>query len=248
MEKSEFGVVGLGVMGSNIALNLADKGVKVSVFNRLSKGKKNAVEAFLRGEGAGKKFLGFTNLKDFAQSLESPRKILLMVKAGDAVDEMLRGLLPFLSRGDIVIDGGNSNFKDTARRLDELEDSGILFVGAGISGGEEGARNGASIMPGGNEKAWGKIKPYLQKIAAKLPNGEPCCEWIGGGASGHFVKTIHNGIEYADMQMIAEIYQTMRKSGKFSNEEMAEVFEKFNRGKLESFLIEITAKICVGHG
>lgn len=243
MEKSEFGVAGLGVMGSNIALNLADKGVKVSVFNRLSKGKKNAVEAFLGGEGGDKKISGFTNLKDFAQSLESPRKILLMVKAGEAVDEILEGLMPFLSCGDIVIDGGNSNFKDTARRLAELEGSGILFVGAGISGGEEGARNGASIMPGGNEKAWAEIKPYLQKIAAKLPNGDPCCEWIGGGASGHFVKTIHNGIEYADMQMIAEIYQVMRKSGKFSNVEMADVFEKFNRGKLESFLIEITAKI-----
>ncbi len=243
MKKSEFGVVGLGVMGSNITLNLADKGVAVSVYNRLSQGKANAVEAFLNGVAKGKNILGFTNLKDFVESLESPKKILLMVKAGEAVDEMIRKIAHFLNVGDIIIDGGNSNFLDTQRRLDEISSSGILFVGAGISGGEEGARNGASIMPSGDEKAWNKIKPYLQKIAAKLPSGEPCCQWVGSGASGHFVKTIHNGIEYADMQMIAEIYQIMRKSGKFNNQEIATVFEKFNQGKLESFLIEITAKI-----
>lgn len=243
MKKSEFGVVGLGVMGSNIALNLADSGVSVSVYNRLSKAKGDVVQTFLKGEANGKKILGFTNLADFVNSLEAPKKILLMVKAGEAVDAVLANLMPFLSSGDIVIDGGNSNFLDTDRRLRELRSSNVLFVGAGISGGEEGARKGASIMPSGDKRAWSEIKPYLQKISAKLPNGEPCCEWIGEGASGHFVKTIHNGIEYADMQMIAEIYQIMRKSGKFSNSEMADVFEGFNKGKLESFLIEITAKI-----
>ena len=224
-------------MGQNLALNLADHGYRVAVHNRTTA----VTERFVR-DGGGSSMIPANDLASLAGSLAKPRRVLLMVKAGPAVDETLEALLGILERGDIVIDGGNSLWSDTERRIARAEAAGIHLVGAGISGGEEGARHGPSIMPGGSPAAWPAIREMFQAIAAKAPDGSPCCEWIGPGGSGHFVKMVHNGIEYGDMQVIAEAYDLMRASG-MSTDEMADVFARFNSGRLESYLIEITAQI-----
>ncbi|SHF74743.1 6-phosphogluconate dehydrogenase (decarboxylating) [Bacteroides luti] len=242
--KSDIGLIGLAVMGENLALNIESKEWRVSVYNRTVAGvEEGVVEGFVSGRAHGKKIMGFNNIEDFVNSISQPRKIMLMVRAGNPVDELMEQLYPFLSPGDILIDGGNSNFEDTARRVRESEAKDIYFIGAGVSGGEEGALHGASIMPGGSAGAWFEVRPILQSIAAKAEDGSPCCEWIGPGGSGHFVKMIHNGIEYGDMQLISEAYFIMKHLLEASNEEMAAYFETWNEGKLKSFLIEITSKI-----
>lgn len=232
-------MVGLAVMGSNLALNMERNGYRVSVFNH----RPDRVDYFMEELAPGKNFEGFKDYRSFVESLEQPRKIMLMVKAGSAVDDVIGQLMPYLSPGDIIIDGGNSNYLDTERRVTALYEKGIYFVGSGVSGGEEGALNGPSIMPGGAAEAREHVLPILQKIAAKTPTGEPCCEWVGGGGSGHFVKMIHNGIEYGDMQLIAEAYFMMKHILGYDNEKMADVFAEWNEGRLESYLIEITAEI-----
>ena len=239
MEKADIGLVGLGVMGENLILNMEGKGFAVACFNR-TVGK---VDDFLRGRGRGKKILGCRTLEQLVGSLARPRRIMCMVRAGQAVDELLAALMPLMEPGDIVIDGGNSHFRDTARRVAQAGRQGILFVGAGVSGGEEGALHGPSIMPGGASGAWERVRPILQTICAFTPDGAPCCEWVGGGGSGHFVKMVHNGIEYADMQLICEAYHLMKDGLGLSNDEMRGVFAGWNRGVLDSYLIEITADI-----
>ena len=234
---ADVGVFGLAVMGQNLALNLADHGYRVVVANRTT----TVTDQFVREQGAVS-LIAAEDLTDLTARLARPRRILLVVKAGPPVDDTLDVLLGLLEPGDIVIDGGNSFWKDTERRISRTEAVGIHLVGAGISGGEEGARNGPSIMPGGSEGAWPEIREMLQAIAAKAPDGRPCCEWIGRGGSGHFVKMVHNGIEYGDMQVIAEAYDLMRTSG-MSAGEMAEMFARFDRGRLQSYLIEITSQI-----
>lgn len=242
--KTTIGLIGLAVMGENLALNIESKGWHVSVYNRTVPGvEEGVVERFIKGRAKGKKIQGFTDITSFVQSISTPRKIMMMVRAGDAVDQLMDQLFPLLSPGDILIDGGNSNFDDTNRRVELTESKGFLFVGSGVSGGEEGALNGASIMPGGSAAAWEEVKPVLQSIAAKAADGTPCCQWVGPGGSGHFVKMIHNGIEYGDMQLISEAYWVMKKLLDLSNEEMADVFAYWNNGKLRSYLIEITANI-----
>lgn len=243
MELSDIGLVGLGVMGENLALNMESKGFRVTVFNRAHPGRESAVERFMKGRAAGRNFAGTENPADLVASLKSPRKIMLMVKAGAAVDSVIETLVPLLDRGDVIIDGGNSDFRDTERRVKDLADRGILFVGAGVSGGEEGALRGPSIMPGGNPEAWPLARGILQAVAAHLDDGSPCCEWMGPGGAGHFVKMVHNGIEYGDMQLIAEAYSVLKTGAGLDNEELARVFGEFNKGELDSFLIEITSKI-----
>ncbi|MEE8440620.1 MAG: NAD(P)-binding domain-containing protein, partial [Spirochaetia bacterium] len=200
--QADIGLIGLAVMGQNLVLNIADHGYTTAVYNRTIE----KVDTFISGPAAGKAVIGTHSIEEFVASLTKPRRIILMVKAGSVVDAFIDQLLPYLERGDIVIDGGNSHFPDTARRVSDLKERGLLFVGAGVSGGEEGARNGPSIMPGGNSEAWPHVKDILQSIAARTPDGTPCCEWVGDGASGHYVKMVHNGIEYGDMQMISEAY------------------------------------------
>ncbi len=239
MELSQVGLIGLAVMGENLALNIERNGFRVSVYNRSG----DQVDRFMNGRAAGKNFSGHKDLASFVASIERPRKIVMMIKAGAPVDLVIEGLLPHLDKGDILIDGGNSNYIDTERRVSELQAKGILFVGCGISGGEEGALNGPSIMPGGALDARRHVMPVLQKIAAQAPDGTPCCDWVGGGGSGHFVKMIHNGIEYGDMQLISEAYFVMKHILAYDNEKMAEVFGQWNEGKLDSYLIEITADI-----
>jgi len=242
--KTDIGLIGLAVMGENLALNMESKGWNVSVYNRtIPKVEEGVVERFINGRAKDKNIQGYTNLKDFVQSIAAPRKIMMMVRAGSAVDELMEQLFSYLSPGDILIDGGNSNFEDTNRRVALAESKGYFFIGSGVSGGEEGALNGASIMPGGSEKAWPEVKAILQSIAAKASDGTPCCKWIGPGGSGHFVKMIHNGIEYGDMQLIGEAYWLMKKMIGMPNEEMSSVFSHWNQGKLRSYLIEITANI-----
>lgn len=244
MKKSDIGLIGLAVMGENLALNMENKGWNVSVYNRTVAGlEEGVVERFILGRAKGKNILGYNNLDEFVNSLKTPRKIMMMVRAGAPVDELISQLLPLLAPGDILIDGGNSNYKDTARRVVELEERGFYFIGAGVSGGEEGALHGASIMPGGSAQAWREVRPLMQSIAARAEDGSPCCEWIGGGGSGHFVKMIHNGIEYGDMQLISEAYFVMKLLLEASNEEMANYFADWNEGKLKSYLIEITSRI-----
>jgi 6-phosphogluconate dehydrogenase len=234
---ADVAVVGLAVMGQNLALNLADHGYRVAVYNRTT-----AVTQRFAEEHGDSPLVVASALAGLVQSLARPRRILLMVKAGSPVDETLDALLAILEPGDIVIDGGNSFWKDTERRIQRAADVGVHLVGAGISGGEEGARHGPSIMPGGSDAAWPAIREMLQAIAAKAPDGNPCCDWIGPGGSGHFVKMVHNGIEYGDMQVIAEAYELMRAWGK-STDEMADTFAGYNSGRLESYLIEITSQI-----
>lgn len=243
-KKSDIGLIGLAVMGENLALNMANHGWQVSVYNRTVPGvEEGVVERFVAGRAKGKAIEGHTDMRSFVESVARPRKIMMMVRAGRPVDELMEQLFPLLSPGDIMIDGGNSNYEDTNRRVAVAEERGFLFVGSGVSGGEEGALNGASIMPGGSEAAWESVKPVLQSIAAKAEDGSPCCQWVGPQGAGHFVKMIHNGIEYGDMQLIGEAYWVMKFMGGMSNEEMADVFEKWNEGKLRSYLIEITARI-----
>ena len=244
LTKTDIGLIGLAVMGENLALNMADKGWMVSVYNRtVPRVEEGVVERFINGRAKGKSIEGFTDISDFVASIATPRKIMMMFRAGSAVDELMEQLFPYLSPGDILIDGGNSNYEDTNRRVALTEKEGFRFVGAGVSGGEEGALNGASIMPGGSESAWEEVKPILQSIAAKASDGTPCCQWIGPAGSGHFVKMIHNGIEYGDMQLISESYWVMKNLLKLTNEEMGTIFSHWNEGKLRSYLIEITANI-----
>lgn len=237
--KADIGVIGLAVMGENLVLNMESKGFCVAVYNR----SRERVDSFMKGRAKGKNILPAESVEEFCSRLSSPRKIMLMVKAGAAVDSVVEQLLPHLGRGDVVIDGGNSWYVDTERRVKTLAEQGILFVGSGVSGGEEGALHGPSLMPGGNPDAWPLIQNVFQKIAAVAPDGSPCCEWIGGGGSGHFVKMVHNGIEYSDMQLIAEAYALLRGLHDYPMKELAGIFRSWNRGPLESYLIEITAQI-----
>ena len=239
MKKADIGLVGLAVMGENLVMNMESKGFTVAVFNR-STGK---VKNFVEGRAAGKNIIGTYSLEELAASLERPRKIMMMVKAGSAVDELIEQLLPYLEEGDILIDGGNSHFPDSIRRTAYVESKGLLYVGSGVSGGEEGALNGPSLMPGGSEAAWPHIKPIFQAICAKVEDGAPCCDWVGENGAGHFVKMVHNGIEYGDMQLICEAYQLMRDGLGMSAEEMHEVFAAWNETELDSYLIEITRDI-----
>jgi 6-phosphogluconate dehydrogenase len=245
-EKADIGMIGLAVMGENLALNIEGKGFTVAVYNRTIPGVEEGIVArFLNGRGQGKNFIGADRLEDFVPLLSAPRKIMMMVKAGKPVDDLIEQLLPLLDPGDILIDGGNSHFPDTIRRTKYLESKGMLFIGTGVSGGEEGALRGPSIMPGGSSAAWPHVKPILQAIAAKLDDGTPCCEWMGEDGAGHFVKMVHNGIEYGDMQLICEVYQSMKELLGMSADEMSEVFKKWNKGDLNSYLIEITGDILV---
>lgn len=242
--KTQIGVIGLAVMGENLSLNLANNGWNVSVYNRTVPGiEEGVVERFINGRGQGKPIQGHTEIIDFVHSIATPRKILMMVRAGSPVDELLDQLFPLLEPGDMLIDGGNSNYEDTNRRVELSESKGYLYIGAGVSGGEEGALHGASIMPGGSKAAWEEVKPILQSIAAKAEDGTPCCDWIGPAGSGHFVKMIHNGIEYGDMQIIAEAYWTLKNLLDISNDELSDVFAHWNEGKLRSYLIRITSDI-----
>jgi 6-phosphogluconate dehydrogenase len=237
--QSDIAVVGLAVMGANLALNLADSGFRVTVYNRTGA----VTDEFMAGEAATKDMVATHSYEELVSSLARPRVTLLMVKAGAAIDAVIDELAPLLDEGDIIVDGGNSLFTDTARRHESLAEQGIRFVGAGISGGEEGARHGPSIMPGGDPEAWPRIRDMLQGIAATAPDGTPCCEWIGEGGAGHFVKMVHNGIEYGDMQVIAEAYDIMRRGMGMSPSEIADVFATWNESRLESYLVEITADI-----
>lgn len=237
--KSDIGLIGLAVMGENLVLNIENKGFSASVFNRSTE----KIDKFLKDRGSDKKFYGAKDIGDFCSSLTTPRKIIIMVKSGNPVDRVIDQLLPHLDAGDIIIDGGNSHYKDSSKRYENLKREGIYFVGAGISGGEEGALNGPSIMPGGSAEAWPKIKPIFNKIAAQTSSGEVCCNWVGSSGSGHFVKMIHNGIEYGDMQMICEAYHIMRFGLNLSNDEIADIFDEWNKSELNSYLIEITKEI-----
>ncbi len=237
--KGDIGVIGLAVMGQNLILNMNDKGFKVVAYNRTV----SKVDDFLAGPAKGTQITGAHSLEEMVSKLESPRIVMLMVRAGSVVDDFIEQLVPLLDKGDIIIDGGNANFPDSTRRTQTLAEKGILFVGAGVSGGEEGARNGPSIMPGGNEAAWPRVKPILQAIAAKTPEGEPCCDWVGRDGAGHFVKMVHNGIEYGDMQLICEAYQFMKDGLGMSQDEMHQTFTAWNQTELNSYLIEITADI-----
>ncbi len=236
---SDIGLIGLAVMGENLVLNMESKGFQVSVYNRTDQ----KVVDFISGRASGKNIIGTHSIEEFVGSLERPRKIMLMIKAGVAVDAMIDTLLPHLEKGDILIDGGNTHFPDTNRRTAFVESKGLLYIGTGVSGGEEGALLGPSIMPGGSKAAWPIVKPIFQAIAAKVDDGTPCCDWVGENGAGHFVKMVHNGIEYGDMQLITEAYQIMRDLLKMSADEMHLVFKEWNKGELDSYLIEITRDI-----
>ena len=235
----DIGLIGLAVMGQNLVLNMSDHGFKVAVFNRTV----SKVDAFLANEAKGKEIYGGHSMEEFIGLLKRPRRVMLMVKAGDTVDEMIDKIASHLEAGDIIIDGGNSNFMDTARRTKALADKGILFVGTGVSGGEEGARRGPSIMPGGNPAAWPHVKPIFQAISAKVEDGTPCCDWVGENGAGHFVKMVHNGIEYGDMQLICEAYDLLHRGLGLTPDELHDVFAEWNKGELDSYLIEISRDI-----
>lgn len=235
---ADIALIGLAVMGQNLILNMNDHGFVVCAYNRTT----DKVKSFLENEAKGTKVIGAFSLKEMVEKLKSPKRVMLLVKAGAAVDAFIEQLVPLLSPGDIIIDGGNSEYKDTERRTKDLEAKGILFVGSGVSGGEDGARYGPSLMPGGNPKAWPHIKPIFQAICAKA-DGEPCCDWVGETGAGHFVKMVHNGIEYGDMQLICEAYHIMRNGLKLTPDEMSKVFDEWNKSELDSFLIEITRDI-----
>jgi 6-phosphogluconate dehydrogenase len=236
---SDIGLIGLAVMGENLVLNIESKGFQVTVYNRSVQ----KVNDFLSGRAKGKKITGAHTIGELVASLERPRKIMIMIKAGSAVDEMIETLIPHLEKGDIIIDGGNTHFPDTNRRTAYVESKGLLYIGTGVSGGEEGALKGPSIMPGGSKAAWPAVKPIFQAIAAKVEDGSPCCEWVGENGAGHFVKMVHNGIEYGDMQLITEAYQIMRDLLHLTADEMHEIFKEWNKGELDSYLIEITRDI-----
>jgi len=236
---SDIGLIGLAVMGENLVLNMESKGFQVSVFNRSDQ----KVQDFLAGRAKGKRIVGTHSIEELVNSLATPRKVMLMIKAGSAVDEMIETLIPHLSPGDIIIDGGNTHFPDTNRRTAYVESKGMLYIGTGVSGGEEGALLGPSIMPGGSKAAWPIVKPIFQAISAKVEDGTPCCDWVGENGAGHFVKMVHNGIEYGDMQLITEAYQIMRDLLHLSADEMHLIFKEWNKGELDSYLIEITRDI-----
>ncbi|MDD3805934.1 MAG: decarboxylating NADP(+)-dependent phosphogluconate dehydrogenase [bacterium] len=239
MSKADIGLIGLAVMGENLVLNMESKGYTVAVYNRTLQ----KVDAFLAGNAKGKKIIGTHSVQELVASLKKPRKVMLMVKAGAPVDDFINMIIPYLDKGDIIIDGGNSFFKDTIRRTKELEEKGFLFIGTGVSGGEEGALKGPSIMPGGSPAAWPHVKDIFQKISAKVSDGSPCCQWVGNDGAGHFVKMVHNGIEYGDMQLICEAYYIMKNALNMTADEMHEVFAEWNKGELDSYLIEITRDI-----
>ncbi|CAA94380.1 6-phosphogluconate dehydrogenase, decarboxylating [Caenorhabditis elegans] len=238
MAEADIAVIGLAVMGQNLILNMNDHGFTVCAFNRTVK----LVDDFLANEAKGTKIIGAHSIEEMCKKLKRPRRVMMLIKAGTPVDMMIDAIVPHLEEGDIIIDGGNSEYTDSNRRSEQLAAKGIMFVGCGVSGGEEGARFGPSLMPGGNPKAWPHLKDIFQKIAAKS-NGEPCCDWVGNAGSGHFVKMVHNGIEYGDMQLIAEAYHLLSKAVELNHDQMAEVLDDWNKGELESFLIEITANI-----
>ena len=235
----DIGLIGLAVMGQNLVLNMNDHGFKVAVFNRTV----SKVDDFINDEAKGTQVVGAHSVEELAKLLKKPRRVMLMVKAGDTVDQMIDHVLPFLEAGDIVIDGGNSLFSDSNRRTKALAEKGILFIGTGVSGGEEGARNGPSIMPGGNPAAWPHVKPIFQAIAAKVEDGTPCCDWVGEDGAGHFVKMVHNGIEYGDMQLICEAYDLLKHGLGLTPDELHDVFTEWNKGELDSYLIEISSLI-----
>ena len=239
MSQADIGLVGLAVMGENFILNMESKGFTVACYNRTV----SKVDNFMDGRAKGKNIIGCHSVEEFVKSLKKPRKAMLLVKAGPAVDAFIEQILPLLDDGDIIIDGGNSHFPDTMRRCEYVESKGKLYIGTGVSGGEEGALLGPSIMPGGSPAAWEHVKPIFQKCSAQTDAGEPCCDWIGENGAGHFVKMVHNGIEYGDMQMICETYQMMKAGLGMSNDEMHEVFTEWNAGELDSYLIEITRDI-----
>ena len=239
MAEMDIGLIGLAVMGENLVLNVESHGFGVAVFNRTV----SKVDDFIAGRAKGKNILGCHSIEELCANLKRPRRVMLMVKAGKPVDDFIELLLPHLEKGDIIIDGGNSHFPDSIRRTEYVESKGMLFIGTGVSGGEEGALKGPSIMPGGSPAAWQHVKPIFQAIAAKTEDGTPCCDWVGKGGAGHFVKMVHNGIEYGDMQMICESYMLMKQGFGLSNEEMHGVFADWNTGELDSYLIEITRDI-----
>lgn len=239
MKKADIALIGLAVMGENLVMNMESKGFTVAVYNRTTE----KVKHFVEGRAAGKNIIGCYSIEDLIANLEKPRKVFMMVKAGAAVDALIEQLLPFLEEGDILIDGGNSHFPDTVRRTAYVEGKGLLYIGCGVSGGEEGALNGPSMMPGGSPAAWPFVRPIFQSICAKVENGVPCCDWVGENGAGHFVKMVHNGIEYGDMQLICEAYQLMRDGLGMSAEEMHAVFAAWNKTELDSYLIEITRDI-----
>jgi 6-phosphogluconate dehydrogenase len=239
MKKADIGLIGLAVMGENLVMNMESKGFTVAVYNRTT----SKVTDFVNGRAKGKNIIGAWSLQELVDNLEMPRKIMMMVKAGKPVDDFIDTILPYLEAGDILIDGGNSHFPDTIRRTAYVESKGLLYIGTGVSGGEEGALLGPSIMPGGSPAAWPFVKPIFQAIAAKVEDGSPCCDWVGENGAGHFVKMVHNGIEYGDMQIICEAYQLMRDALGMNADEMHEVFKKWNETELDSYLIEITRDI-----
>ncbi|PYT14865.1 MAG: phosphogluconate dehydrogenase (NADP(+)-dependent, decarboxylating) [Acidobacteria bacterium] len=239
MQSCDIGLIGLAVMGQNLVLNMNDHGYRVAVFNRTV----SKVDEFLSREAAGTQVVGTHSIPELVQALKKPRRVMLMVKAGDTVDQMIGSILPHLEKGDIIIDGGNSHYPDSNRRAKALAEKGILFIGTGVSGGEEGARHGPSIMPGGNPAAWPRVKEIFQAIAAKVEDGTPCCDWVGEDGAGHYVKMVHNGIEYGDMQLICEAYHLLKEGIGLSAAELHDVFDEWNRGELDSFLIEITSQI-----
>ena len=239
MSKADIGLIGLAVMGENLVLNMESNGFTVAVFNRTT----SKVDDFVNGRAKGKKIVGAHSVEELGRLLKRPRKVMIMVKAGKAVDDVIEQLLPLLEPGDILIDGGNTHFPDTTRRTAYVESKGLLYVGTGVSGGEEGALKGPSIMPGGSPAAWPHVKPIFQAIAAKTDDGTPCCDWVGREGAGHFVKMVHNGIEYGDMQLICEAYDLLKNVLGLSAAEMHDVFAEWNKGELDSYLIEITRDI-----
>src|SRR5271154_787699 len=237
--KADIALIGLAVMGQNLILNMNDHGFTVVAFNRTVA----KVDEFIANEAKGTKVIGAHSIQEMVGLLKKPRRVMMLVKAGAAVDEFIEQLIPVLEPGDIIIDGGNSLYTDTIRRTKHIESKGLLFVGTGVSGGEEGARHGPSIMPGGSPAAWPHVKDIFQKIAAKVEDGSPCCDWVGEGGAGHYVKMVHNGIEYGDMQLICEAYNLLKTGLGMSAEEMHDVFAEWNKGELDSYLIEITRDI-----
>lgn len=239
MTECDIGLIGLAVMGQNLVLNMADHGFCVAVYNRTT----SKVDEFIASSAQGKTIIGAHSLEELIRSLKPPRRVMLMIKAGKPVDEYIEKLIPLLEPGDIIIDGGNSNFEDSIRRTHYVESHNLYFIGTGISGGEEGARHGPSIMPGGSPEAWSHVKEIFQSIAAKVEDGSPCCEWVGEDGAGHFIKMVHNGIEYGDMQLISEAYHLLKSGLGLTHDEMYSIFDRWNRGKLDSYLIEITRDI-----
>ncbi len=239
MSKADIGLIGLAVMGENLVMNMESKGFTVAVYNRTT----DKVKSFVEGRAKGKNIIGAYSIEELIANLKTPRRVMIMVKAGKPVDDFIELLIPQLEKGDIIIDGGNSHFPDTIRRTKYLEEKGLLYIGTGVSGGEEGALKGPSMMPGGSPAAWPHVKSIFQSICAKVSDGSPCCDWVGENGAGHFVKMVHNGIEYGDMQLICEAYQLMRDLLGMSADEMHEVFKEWNQGELDSYLIEITRDI-----